>query len=87
MGRVSVVHIALSYRLNSPGIATRSARYFQHTSRPALGPIQLLVQWDLGFFQEGKAPRRVADHPALSSAEVKEQSYTFIPPLGLHGLL
>jgi len=84
--RVNVVGIAISYGLNSPGTASRSRRYFQHTSRPALGPIQPLVQWELGFFQGGKAPRRV-DHPALSSAEVKEQSYTFIPPLGLHGLL
>jgi hypothetical protein len=86
VNRVNVVGIAISYWLNSPGIASRSGRYFQHTSRPALGPIQPLVQWEPSFFKGGKAPRRVVDHPALSSAEVKEQSYTFIPPLGLHGL-
>jgi hypothetical protein len=27
----------------------------------------------LGFFQGGKATRRIVDHPALSSAEVKER--------------
>jgi hypothetical protein len=83
VGRVSVVGIAIFYGLNSPGITSQSARFFQHMSRPALGPIQLPVQWELGLFQRDNAPGCGDDHPALSRAEVKEQSYTFIPPLGL----
>ena len=87
MERVSIAGIAIFYGLNSLGIASQSTRYFQHISRLALGPIQPPVQWEPGLFQGDNAPGRGVDHPALSRAEVKEQSYTFIPPLGLHALL
>jgi hypothetical protein len=41
-----------------------------------------------GSFPGVKRPRRGADHPPLSSAEVtNESSYTSAPPLGLRGLL
>jgi hypothetical protein len=40
---------------------------FATVSRPALGPIQLPIQWTLGVMR----PRHEADHSPLSSAAVK----------------
>jgi len=55
------------------------------TSRPALGPTQLLIQWVLALFPVTKRPGRESDHPPLSGAEFKnEWSYISTPPISLH---
>jgi hypothetical protein len=51
-------------------------------SRPTLGPTQPLLQWIQGLFAffGVKRPRREADHPLLSTVEVKNVwSYTSTP--------
>jgi hypothetical protein len=80
--------IALDYGLNDRGFETQQGQrilLFSTASRPALGPIQ----WVPGTVSLGvKRPRRKADHPPPSSAEVKNaSSYTFTPPVRLHGVL
>ena len=52
--RDSSVGIATRYGLDGPGIESRRKRDIPHTSRPALGPTQLPVQWVPGF-SGGKA--------------------------------
>jgi hypothetical protein len=47
MDRDSAVCIATRYGLNGPGIESRWRRDFLHPSRPALGPTQPPVQWEL----------------------------------------
>jgi len=49
VGRDSSVGIATGYGLDGPGIEFRWGRDFPHLSRPALGPIQLPVQWVTGL--------------------------------------
>ena len=43
------VGIAIRYGLDGPEIESRWGRDFPHLSRPALGPIQSLVQWVPGL--------------------------------------
>jgi hypothetical protein len=50
-GPNSSVSIATDYGLEGLGIKSRWGRDFFHTSRPALGPTQLTVQWVLGLSQ------------------------------------
>jgi hypothetical protein len=45
LGPGSSVSIATDYGLDGPGIESQWGRDFSHTSRPALGPTQPLVQW------------------------------------------
>jgi hypothetical protein len=73
VGRDSSVGIATDYGLDGPGIESRWRRDFSHTSRPALGPTQRPVQWAPGLSPGVKRPRRGADHPPPSSAEVKKE--------------
>jgi hypothetical protein len=54
LGRDSSVGIATRYELDGPGIESRWGRYFQHPTRPALGPTQPPVQWVPGH-SRGKA--------------------------------
>ena len=44
LGRDSSVGIATRYELDGPGIECQWGRYFQHPSRPAVGPTQPHVQ-------------------------------------------
>jgi hypothetical protein len=57
VGRDSSVGIATRYGLDGPGIKSLWRRYFQHLSRPALGPTQPPVQWVPGLFAGDKAAR------------------------------
>ena len=57
-----------------PGIEAKWGWDFSHPSRPALGPTQHSIQWELSLsFPGTKRPGRRADHPPWSSAEVKEK--------------
>jgi len=42
------------YELGGPGIEYQWERGFPQPSRPALGPTQSPVQWELGIFPAGK---------------------------------
>jgi hypothetical protein len=53
MGWDSSIGIATRYRLNGPGIESRSGRDFPHPSRPAPEPIRRPVQWVLRFSPSG----------------------------------
>jgi len=54
-GRDSSVGIANRYGLDGPGIEYRRGRDFPQSSRLALGPTQLPIQWVTGPFPGGKA--------------------------------
>ena len=54
VGRDSAVGIATCYGLDGSGIESHWGRYFQHPSRPFLGPTQLLYNGD-EVFPWGKA--------------------------------
>jgi hypothetical protein len=71
-GPDSVVGIATGYGLDGPGIESLSRRDFPHLSRPALGPIQPLVQWVPGLSRGKERPGRDADPSPPSSAVYKK---------------
>ena len=48
-GRDSSVGIAIRYGLDGPWIESRWGRDFPHSSRPALGPTHLPIQWVPGL--------------------------------------
>jgi hypothetical protein len=87
MGRDSSVGIATRYGLDGPGIESRWGARF---SAPVqTGPGAHPASYTIGTksFPGVERPRRGADRPPPSSAEVKERvGYTSTPPLGLHGL-
>jgi hypothetical protein len=73
-------------RHSAVGIATRydrnwRGRDFPHPSRLELGFTQPAVKWVPGIFRGVKRPARGANHPSLSSAEVKEsvELYLYYP--------
>ena len=68
----SSVGIATRYGLDGPGIESRWGRYFQHPSRPALGPTQPPVQWVPGL-SWGESGRGVVltTHPHISAEVMK----------------
>ena len=76
--RDSSVGIAIRCGMKGPGIESRWGRDFPHPSRPALGSIQLPIQWVPGLSRE-KSGRGVAltTHPP-SIAEVKERVELYI---------
>ena len=70
MGRDNVVGIATGNGLDGPGIEFLWGRDFSHPFRQA-HPASSTIGTG-SFFSRVKRPRRGADHPPLSSAEVKE---------------
>ena len=59
----SVVCIATSYGLDSPGIKSPSWWDFPHPSGQAVGPTHTPTRWGLGLFPGVKQPRHGIDHP------------------------
>jgi len=61
---------------------------FATVSRTDLGPTQP-IQWVLGAVTPGvKRPEREANTSPPSSAKIKDAwSYTFTPPIRLHGVM
>jgi hypothetical protein len=75
---------ATGYVMDGPGVESRWARNFSHTSRPALGPTHPPVQWVPGLSLRYSGRGVVLTTHPPSSAEVKkEESYTSAPPLDL----
>jgi hypothetical protein len=67
--------LAKAGQLRSQSLSPRGVKnfHFSISSRPALGPIQPLIQWLLGALSpEVKRPDCEADHSPLTSAEVKK---------------
>jgi len=62
--------IVSGYGLDGPGIESRWGQNFPHLSRPALGPIQLPVQWVLSLSRGKERSGRDADPSPPSSAVV-----------------
>jgi hypothetical protein len=83
--RNSIVGRATDYGLDDRGVGVRvpiGSRIFSTSSRPALGPTQLPIQWVLGALSPGvKRPGREADQSPSPIAKIKEiWIYTSIPP-------
>jgi hypothetical protein len=72
VGWDSSVGIAIRYRLDSPGIESRSGRDFPHPPRPVPEPIQRPGQWVQDLSPAGKTAGAWL-WPPPSSAEVKER--------------
>jgi hypothetical protein len=65
------------------GVRMEYIRFTTALSRPALGPTQPPIQWVLGALIPGTEQ---LERPY--NAEVKNMwSYTFTPPIRLHGLM
>jgi hypothetical protein len=84
--------IALGYGLDVRGFESRwglGILLFSTVSRPALRPIQPPIQWVPQELSLGiKQPGREVDHSPPSSIEAKKAwTYTFIPPIRLHGMV
>ena len=83
----SLLGIATHYGLDGTEIRSRLGQSFPHPIRPALGPIQLFIEWvpgDISVLRgHGKA---LTTLPHLAPRLRKEQSYTATPPLGLHDM-
>ena len=77
------------YGLDVLGIKSRRGRDFLHSSRPALGPTHNMYHITyLVFFPGVKRPGRSINHPPhLEQRLNEEQSYTYVSPVDLHGLL
>jgi hypothetical protein len=90
----SSVGIALRYGLDDRGSRVQFPAglgifLFTAMSRPALMPTQPPIQWvPRSLSLEVKRPGREADHSPPSSAKFKNMSsYTFTPPIHLHGVV
>jgi hypothetical protein len=79
VGRDSSVGIKTRYGMNVPGIESKRERDFPHPSPVARNEYRIP-------FERVKRPKRGADHPPSSSAEVKERVELYLySPLELHG--
>ena len=78
VSRDGAVGIVSRYRLDGPGIQSRSGRDFPHPSPPALGPTQPPVQWAPGLFPGGKAAGAWHWFPPPSSGGFKKRVYVYI---------
>jgi hypothetical protein len=88
----SSVGIALGYGLDGSWFEFRQRLViflFPTASRPVLELTQPPIQWVPGALSLGlKSPGRESDQSPPSSAEVKNAwSYTFTPPIRLHGVV
>jgi hypothetical protein len=82
--REGSVGIATRYGLDGLGIESQWERSFPHKSKTGLGPTCTL---GTGSFPGVKRPWRDVDHPPHIAPRLKKElSYTFPPPLGVHGL-
>ena len=87
VGRASSVGIATRCRQDGPGIQFPWRRDFSHTSRPALGPTQPLIEKVPGLFPGRKQPGRGLNHPPTFSADVKGKVELYLyHPLGFDKL-
>jgi hypothetical protein len=94
--RDSAVCIANGYGLDDQGVESRWENnfHFSMSSKSALRPTQLPIQWVRGALSPGvKWPGRKSDHSPPTSAEVKKTRvytsttpYVFIP-IRLHGVV
>jgi hypothetical protein len=64
--------------MDGTGIKSRWRRDFPYPSTPALGPTQPSIQWVTGLSPGVERPRRGADHPPLSCAEVEGRVELYI---------
>ena len=83
-----VVTTAIGYGPKGPVVESRLRQEIfcsPKPSRPALGPIQYPLQQAPGLSPGGKAGRAWG-YSHTSTAEVNEWSYTFTPPIRVHGV-
>jgi len=85
--RDSSVGIVTCYGLDGPGIESQWGQDFPHSSRLALEPTQLPIQWVPGLSQRlSGCGVALVTHPP-SNAEVKERVELYLySPLGLRSL-
>jgi len=90
VGQDNAVSVTTRYRVDSQGIKFQWGQDFLHPSSQALDPPNLLFSGYQVSFLGVMWPECGIDYPPSSGAEVVEgvgQSYTSVPPLGLHGLV
>jgi hypothetical protein len=84
----SPVGIATEYGLDGPGIESRWGRDSSHTSKPALGSIQLLVQWVTGLSQKWSGRGvMLTTHPLLAPRLRMSRAILLLHLWALGGLL
>ena len=92
-GEVSLINLSAwiflvrGYGLDSPGMESQWGGEISAAVQTVPGANQLPMQWVLGLFPGGKAAGAWRWSPHLVPRLKKVYSYTYTPPLGLHGPL